>query len=103
MRTSAAMNKCEFGYTTPSGEERLGPTKFTLYAKYHKRSRGSGASCAHGHVARTANGWWHNEQIEEARRTQKLMARAKRERAPTRAQLQAARPEYTLSVKKEKQ
>eukprot|EP00965_Chrysotila_dentata_P054836 1820914-Pleurochrysis_carterae.AAC.1 len=39
MRTSAATNKCEFGYTTPSGEElRWGPTRFTLYAEYHKRS-----------------------------------------------------------------
>eukprot|EP00965_Chrysotila_dentata_P053903 1788549-Pleurochrysis_carterae.AAC.1 len=40
MRTSAATNKCEFGYTTPSGKElRWGPTKFTLHAEYHKRSR----------------------------------------------------------------
>eukprot|EP00965_Chrysotila_dentata_P110004 3634757-Pleurochrysis_carterae.AAC.1 len=37
--TSAATNKCEFGYTTASGEElRWGPTKFTRYAEYHKRS-----------------------------------------------------------------
>eukprot|EP00965_Chrysotila_dentata_P058781 1950322-Pleurochrysis_carterae.AAC.1 len=43
------------------------------------------------------------QRAEEARRTQELMARAKRETAPTRAQLQAARPEYTLSVKREKQ
>eukprot|EP00965_Chrysotila_dentata_P045593 1514724-Pleurochrysis_carterae.AAC.10 len=39
MRTIAATSKCEFGYTTPLGKElRWGPTKFTLYAEYHKRS-----------------------------------------------------------------
>eukprot|EP00965_Chrysotila_dentata_P162838 5377652-Pleurochrysis_carterae.AAC.1 len=39
MRTSAATNKCEFGYTTPSGDElQWGPTRFTLHADFHKRS-----------------------------------------------------------------
>eukprot|EP00965_Chrysotila_dentata_P012405 408257-Pleurochrysis_carterae.AAC.1 len=39
MRTSAPTNKCEFGYTTPSGAElNSGPTRFTLYSDYHKRS-----------------------------------------------------------------
>eukprot|EP00965_Chrysotila_dentata_P021442 710310-Pleurochrysis_carterae.AAC.1 len=42
-------------------------------------------------------------RTEEARRTQELMAKARRETEPTRAQQQAARPEYTLSVEKEKQ
>eukprot|EP00965_Chrysotila_dentata_P043746 1454496-Pleurochrysis_carterae.AAC.1 len=40
MRTTAATNKYEFGYTRPSVEElRWGPTKFMLYAEYHKRSK----------------------------------------------------------------
>eukprot|EP00965_Chrysotila_dentata_P170641 5633270-Pleurochrysis_carterae.AAC.2 len=39
MRTSAATNKCEFGYTTPSGQElKWGPKRFTLYSEFHRRS-----------------------------------------------------------------
>eukprot|EP00965_Chrysotila_dentata_P239724 6203271-Pleurochrysis_carterae.AAC.2 len=54
MRTCAATNKCEFGYTTPSGEELCwGPTKFTLYAGYHKRSHKVKADMARTyHMAR---------------------------------------------------
>eukprot|EP00965_Chrysotila_dentata_P180329 5953704-Pleurochrysis_carterae.AAC.1 len=125
MRTSAATNKCEFGYITPSGEElRWGPTSFTLYAEFHKRSRKvkedtartfhtvRGAlvlneqkkwcelcACAHGKDCQLLVAF----RAEEARRKQELLARTKRESAPTRAQQQAARPEYTLSVEKEKQ
>eukprot|EP00965_Chrysotila_dentata_P058230 1930722-Pleurochrysis_carterae.AAC.1 len=64
MRTSAATNQCEFGYTTPSGEElKWGPTKFTLCSEYHKRTlKRSGVSCVPGHTARTANGWGHIAQ-----------------------------------------
>eukprot|EP00965_Chrysotila_dentata_P050270 1665666-Pleurochrysis_carterae.AAC.1 len=48
MRTSAATNKCEFGYTTPSGEELTwGPTKFTLHSEYHKRSLKVKTNTAH--------------------------------------------------------
>eukprot|EP00965_Chrysotila_dentata_P097843 3234947-Pleurochrysis_carterae.AAC.2 len=125
MRTSAATNKCEFGYTTPSGEElHWGPTKFTLYAECHRRSHKVKTNTARTfHTVRGALilneqkkwcelcAWAHGQDCqklvayreEEARRTQELMARAKRETAPTRAQLQAAKPEYTLSVEKKKQ
>eukprot|EP00965_Chrysotila_dentata_P040133 1332127-Pleurochrysis_carterae.AAC.2 len=124
MRTSAATNKCEFGCTTPSGEEpRWGPTRFTLYAEFHKCSRKVKTNTARTfHTVRGALilneqrkwcelcAWAHGKdcqrleayRAEEARRTQELLARAKRESASTRAQQQAARPEYTLSVEKEK-
>eukprot|EP00965_Chrysotila_dentata_P122682 4054856-Pleurochrysis_carterae.AAC.1 len=40
MRTNAATNKCEFSYTTPSGEELTwGPTRFMLFSEFHKRTR----------------------------------------------------------------
>eukprot|EP00965_Chrysotila_dentata_P115695 3823602-Pleurochrysis_carterae.AAC.1 len=125
MRTCAATNKCEFGYTTPSGEELTwGPTTFTLYAGYHKRSHKVKADTARTyHTVRGALvlneqgnwcklcAWAHGKNCEklveyrseEARRKQDLMTRARRENAPTRAQQQASRPEYTISVEKEKQ
>eukprot|EP00965_Chrysotila_dentata_P179971 5942090-Pleurochrysis_carterae.AAC.1 len=125
MRTCAATNKCEFGYTTPSGEEPTwGPTTFTLYAGYHKRSYKVKEDTARTyHTVRGAlvlneqNNWCelcaraHGKKCEklleyrseEARRKQDLMTRARRENAPTRAQQQASRPEYTISVEKEKQ
>eukprot|EP00965_Chrysotila_dentata_P127447 4214526-Pleurochrysis_carterae.AAC.3 len=120
MRTCAATNKCEFGYTTPSGEElRWGPTKFTLHADYHKHSHKLKTDMARTY--HTVSGapilkeqgrwcelcaWAHDKdcerlvayRTEEARRTQELMAKARRETVPTRAQQQAARPEYTPSV-----
>eukprot|EP00965_Chrysotila_dentata_P171849 5671363-Pleurochrysis_carterae.AAC.1 len=125
MRTCAATNKCEFGYTTPSGEElSWGPTKFTLYAGYHKCSHKGKTDTARTYY--TVRGalvlneqwkwcelcaWAHGKdceklvayRTEEVRRRQELMTRARRENAPTRAQKQAARPEYTISVEKEKQ
>eukprot|EP00965_Chrysotila_dentata_P129564 4283109-Pleurochrysis_carterae.AAC.1 len=125
MTTSAATNKCEFGYTTPSGGElRWGPTKFTLHAEYHKRSlKVKTATARTYHTVRGAltlneqakwcelcacAHWKGCEKLrayrtEEARRTQELMEKARRGTAPSRAQLQAARPEYTLDVEQEKQ
>eukprot|EP00965_Chrysotila_dentata_P128108 4236072-Pleurochrysis_carterae.AAC.3 len=125
MTTSAATNKCEFGYTTPSGEElRWGPTKLTLHAEYHRRSLKVKENSARTyHTVRGALvlndqatwcelcAWAHGKgceklrayRAEENRRTDELMARARRETAPTRAQRQATRPEYTLSVEMEKQ
>uniref|UniRef100_A0A7S4BSQ4 Uncharacterized protein n=1 Tax=Chrysotila carterae TaxID=13221 RepID=A0A7S4BSQ4_CHRCT len=125
MRTSAATNKCEFGYTTPSGEElRWGPTKFTLCSEYHKHTlKAKSNTMRTYHTVQGALilneqakwcelcAWAHGKECErlrayrteEARRTQELMAKARRETEPTRAQQQAARPEYTLSVEKEKQ
>eukprot|EP00965_Chrysotila_dentata_P148689 4909908-Pleurochrysis_carterae.AAC.2 len=125
MRTSAATNKCEFGYTTPSGEElKWGPKRFTLYAEYHKRSlkpKTNTASTYHtvrGALILNEQARWcelcaeaHGKdcerlreyRAEEARRTSELISKARREAAPTRAQQQAARPEYTLDVKREKQ
>eukprot|EP00965_Chrysotila_dentata_P184220 6082137-Pleurochrysis_carterae.AAC.1 len=125
MRTSAATNKCEFGYTTPSGEElRWGPKRFTLYSEYHKRSlKVKSDSARTYHTLRGALilneqaqwcelcAWAHGKECErlrayrqeEARRTQELLAKSRREAAPSRAQQQAARPEYTLNVEKEKQ
>eukprot|EP00965_Chrysotila_dentata_P138697 4587858-Pleurochrysis_carterae.AAC.2 len=125
MRTSAATHKCEFGYTTPSGKElRWGPTRFTLYSEYHKRSlkpktntaqtyhtvRGALVlndharwcelcACAHGKDCERLKAY----RTEEAKRTNELLVRARRETAPSRAQQQATRPEYTLEVEKEKQ
>eukprot|EP00965_Chrysotila_dentata_P148619 4907497-Pleurochrysis_carterae.AAC.1 len=125
MRTSAATNKCEFSYTTPSGQElKWGPTRFTLCAEYHKRSlkakshtantyhtvRGALVlnepsrwcelcACAHGKDCRKLRAY----RTEEVRRTNELLSRAKRETAPSRAQQQATRPEYTLNVEREKQ
>eukprot|EP00965_Chrysotila_dentata_P030699 1022222-Pleurochrysis_carterae.AAC.2 len=123
--TSAATNKFEFGYTTPSGEElKWGPTRFTLYSEYHKRTLKVKSNTARTyHTVRGAlilneQAKWcelcaqaHGKECEqlrayrteEARRTQDLMAKAKRGTAPTLAQQQAARPEYTLNVEKEKQ
>eukprot|EP00965_Chrysotila_dentata_P080592 2659422-Pleurochrysis_carterae.AAC.1 len=125
MTTSAATNKCEFSYTTPSGEElRWGPKRFTLYAEYHKRTLKPKMNSARTyHTVRgalTLNdpagwcelcAWAHGKECEklkayraeEAKQTSELMARARREAAPTRAQRQAARPEYTLDVEMEKQ
>eukprot|EP00965_Chrysotila_dentata_P226202 6195253-Pleurochrysis_carterae.AAC.8 len=112
MRTSAAINKCELGHTTPSGAEpRWGPTMFTLYAEYHKRPRKVKIDTAR--IYHTVRGalilnkqkrwcklcaWAPGKDCERlaayrkkgARRTQELMARTKRETAPTRAQQQAA-------------
>eukprot|EP00965_Chrysotila_dentata_P262381 6214553-Pleurochrysis_carterae.AAC.1 len=114
MRTSAATNKCEFGYTTPSGQElKWGPTRFTLYAEFHKRSlkpkthtahtyhtvRGALilneqarwcelCACAHGKDCEKLQAY----RVEESRRTNELFSKAKRETAPTRAQQQAAKP-----------
>eukprot|EP00965_Chrysotila_dentata_P137650 4553989-Pleurochrysis_carterae.AAC.2 len=104
MRTSAATSKCEFGYTTPSGEElKWAPTHFT----YHKRSLKPKAHSARTyHTVRGAlvlneqTRWCelcaaaHGKdcerlrafRTEEARRTQELLSKAKRETAPTRAQ-----------------
>eukprot|EP00965_Chrysotila_dentata_P233110 6199381-Pleurochrysis_carterae.AAC.1 len=125
MRTSAATNKCEFGYTTPSGEElKWGPTRFTLHSEYHKRTLKAKSNSARTyHTVRgalTLNeqaqwcelcAWAHGKECErlkayrtqENERTLELMAKARRGTAPTRAQQQAARPEYTLDVEKEKQ
>eukprot|EP00965_Chrysotila_dentata_P097985 3239902-Pleurochrysis_carterae.AAC.1 len=125
MRTSAATNKCEFGYTTPSGNElKWGPKRFTLYSEYHKRTlqpktntartyhtvRGALilneqtrwcelCACAHGKDCERLREY----RAEEARRTSELLDKAKRESAPSRAQQQAAKPEYTLGVEREKQ
>eukprot|EP00965_Chrysotila_dentata_P011019 358307-Pleurochrysis_carterae.AAC.1 len=125
MRTSAATNKCEFGYTTPSGQElKWGPTRFTLYAEFHRRSlkpkshtantyhtvRGALTlneqagwcelcACAHGKDCEKLQTY----RAEESRRTNELFSKARRENAPTRAQQQAAKPEYTLSVERERQ
>eukprot|EP00965_Chrysotila_dentata_P067268 2226158-Pleurochrysis_carterae.AAC.1 len=125
MRTSAATNKCEFGYTTPSGEElKWGPTRFTMHAEFHKRSlkpktqtartyhtvRGALilneqsrwcelCACAHGKDCERLRAY----RQEEANRMQGLLDKAKRGNAPSRAQQQAARPEYTLSVEREKE
>eukprot|EP00965_Chrysotila_dentata_P066061 2187020-Pleurochrysis_carterae.AAC.1 len=125
MTTSAATNKCEFGYTTPSGRElSWGPSKFTLYAEFHRRTLKVKINTARTyHTVRgalTLNeqakwcelcAWAHGKdceklrayRAEEARRTQELLDKARREKAPTRAQQQAARPEYTLDVEQEKQ
>eukprot|EP00965_Chrysotila_dentata_P065056 2156844-Pleurochrysis_carterae.AAC.1 len=125
MRTSAATNKCELAYTTPSGDELTwGPKRFTLYAEYHRRSlkpktntartyhtvRGALilndqsrwcelCACAHGKDCERLREY----RSEEANRMQELFAKTKRENAPTRAQQQAARPTYTLSVEREKE
>uniref|UniRef100_A0A7S4F5P6 C3H1-type domain-containing protein n=1 Tax=Chrysotila carterae TaxID=13221 RepID=A0A7S4F5P6_CHRCT len=125
MRTSAATNKCEFGYVTPSGKElKWGPTRFTLYAEFHKRSLKPKTHTANTyHTVRGALilndqsrwcelcAWSHGKGCErlqsyradEARRTNELLTKATRETAPSRAQQQAARPEYTLGVEREKQ
>eukprot|EP00965_Chrysotila_dentata_P019557 649675-Pleurochrysis_carterae.AAC.1 len=66
-------------------------------------SRRSGASSAHGHMARTVKSSVRTYREEEAKRTNELLAKTRRETASTRAQRQATRPEYTLSVEKEKQ
>eukprot|EP00965_Chrysotila_dentata_P220041 6191532-Pleurochrysis_carterae.AAC.2 len=101
MRTSAATNKCEFGYTIPSGEElRWEPTKSTLHAEFHKRSLKVKTNSARTyHTARGAlvlneqsrwceecafaHGkdckWLRAYRAEEAKRTQELMSRARRE------------------------
>eukprot|EP00965_Chrysotila_dentata_P236170 6201166-Pleurochrysis_carterae.AAC.2 len=91
VRTSAATNKCEFSTarTYHSVRGALVLNKKTKWCKL----------CA----------WAHDKdceklrayRTEEVKCTQELMARTRREAAPTRAQQQAARPEYTLTVEKE--
>eukprot|EP00965_Chrysotila_dentata_P094955 3140228-Pleurochrysis_carterae.AAC.1 len=95
-----------------------------LFSEFHKRTRK-----VKPHTARTFHtvrgalvlneqkrwcelcAWAHGKdcqrlvafRAEEAKRKQELLARSKRESAPTRVQQQAAKPEYNIGVEMEKQ
>eukprot|EP00965_Chrysotila_dentata_P169136 5584891-Pleurochrysis_carterae.AAC.1 len=95
-----------------------------LFSEFHKRTRK-----VKPHTARTFHtvrgalvlneqkrwcelcAWAHGKdcqrlvayRAEEAKRKQELLARSKRESAPTRVQQQATKPEYNVSVEMEKQ